>query len=115
METQRAVATGLFDNFVTSFTGGLIPDIKTAMFAVAGLFLILFVLDIITKLITGVSPSASIADWWEESGDEAGYSDYRKKRLKEDYYRERYSVERYNRLNKGRGVSWDAPSRKEYR
>ena len=115
MDPQRNIALSLFDSFSTSVTGGLIPDLQTAMFAVAGLFLILLAFDIIVRLITGASASERVSDWWSETGSELDYQEYRKKRLKNDYQSERYAVEKYNRLNKGTGITWDAPKRSEYK
>lgn len=94
MEEQKAVAFGLFDNLISTVSGGLIPDIKTAMFACAGLLLIILVMDIITKIITGTSPTAAAADWWEKSGDDEQYSKYKKQRQKKELMAYRYEQEK---------------------
>lgn len=69
MDSQRNIAVGLFDNLATILTGGLIPDIQTAIMSIAGILLILFALDIVLKIINDTAPSERVSEWWEKSGE----------------------------------------------
>ena len=113
MDPAKNIVSSLFEHLLSSVTGGLITDLTTAMLCVGGFFLILFAVDIITKIITGTAPSQATTEWWEKTGEDAQYREYKKKRSNAEAMANRYRAEKIGKGDAEAGIAFLQKSNKE--
>lgn len=76
------VTTDIFAEMISLLTGGIIPDLKTAIIAILTIYMIYIGLDILITKAFGLS-----------IGERLEYNEYAYKRRKREEFRRRYETE----------------------